>query len=133
MLSKPGDIEIRPSSAHIQVYSRHGALLADSHDSLELNEFRCPTRYYLPRNDVKWNQLEKVDNKTHCPYKGDCDLYWAAKDDELAKPIAWEYAHPIDSVADIRDRIAFWNEQVRLHVDGVEWKKGNEQSHKGQS
>lgn len=133
MLNKPGDIEIRPSSkVHVQVYSQHGALLADSSAPVELDEFRCPTRYYLPHGDVKWDELEKTDTVTKCPYKGTCDLYWAARDDELAKPIAWEYADPLPSVKEIRGRVAFWNEQVKLLVDGVEWRKGNEQSHKGQ-
>ncbi|EJT48538.1 hypothetical protein A1Q1_02446 [Trichosporon asahii var. asahii CBS 2479] len=132
MLNKPGDIDIRPSKVHVQVYSQRGALLADSSSPVELDEFRCPTRYYLPRDDVKWDQLEKTDTVTKCPYKGTCDLYWAAKDDELAKPIAWEYADPLPAVDAIKGRVAFWNEQVKLLIDGVEWRKGNEQSHKGQ-
>lgn len=132
MLNKPGDIDVRPSAAHVQVYSLRGALLADSSSPVEMDEFRCPTRYYLPRADVRFEQLEKVDTTTKCPYKGTCDLYWAAKDDELAKPIAWEYADPFDAVKVIKGRVAFWNEQVKLLVDGVEWRKGNEQSHKGQ-
>lgn len=133
MLSKPGDIDVRASGAHVQVYSRGGALLADSRGALELDEFRCPTRYYVPRADVRWGALEQVPTTTRCPYKGTCDLYWAARDDELAKPIAWEYAAPLDAVRAIAGRVAFWNEQVRLLVDGVEWRKGNEHSHRGQN
>lgn len=122
-LIKPGDIVTRETNAHVQVFSESGAQLADSRSPIELDEFHCPTRFYFSPDEVDMDHLESVDLETECPYKGVCNQYWAVDGDKERKPIAWTYREPIDSVKDIKDRIAFWNERVTILINGFEWKK----------
>jgi uncharacterized protein (DUF427 family) len=115
-LSKPGDIEITPSRRHIRVFDNAGTLLADSSSPVELEEFRCPVRFYLPSDDVQWDALEKVDMSTSCPYKGTADRYWRAKSG--GDYIAWGYSDPLSSVGAIKGHVAFYNEKLKIEVDG---------------
>lgn len=115
-LSKPGDINLTPSHRHIRVFDKAGTLLADSKAPVELDEYRLPTRFYLPSDDVKWDALEKVDHKTYCPYKGTADRYWRAKSSGDA--IAWGYSDPLPAVKSIKDLVAFYNERLKIEVDG---------------
>ncbi|BEI93897.1 uncharacterized protein CcaverHIS019_0603560 [Cutaneotrichosporon cavernicola] len=115
-LNKRGDIAITPSNRHIRVFDTAGTLLADSTSPVELFEYRCPVRFYLPSDDVRWDALEKVDMTTSCPYKGTADRYWRAK--AGGDYIAWGYSEPLPSVAAIKGHVAFYNEKLRIEVDG---------------
>lgn len=115
-LSKPGDIKLTPSHRHVRVFDKAGTLLADSKAPIELDEYRCPTRFYLPSADVQWDTLEKVDQTTFCPYKGKADRYWRTKTNSDA--IAWGYSDPLPAVGSIKDLVAFYNERLKIEVDG---------------
>ena len=47
-----------------------GTTVADSTNSVMLFETFLPTRYYLPREDVRMDLLEPTDTQTACAYKG---------------------------------------------------------------
>lgn len=108
-------VEALPSSRHITV-SLTGILLADTSDPVLLFETYLPTRYYIPRADVRLDQLAEGSNRSHCPYKGFATDYWDAPD---VPSVAWSYPDPYPAVARIKDRIAFYNESVDITVDGV--------------
>ncbi|CAK9784099.1 DUF427-domain-containing protein [Cutaneotrichosporon oleaginosum] len=114
-LSKPGDITLSQTQRHVRVFA-NGTLLADSKAPVELREFRCPVRFYLPADDVKWDTLETVGMRTSCPYKGTADRYWRAK--AGGDYIAWGYSNPLPGVAEIKDHVAFYNEKLQIEVDG---------------
>lgn len=115
-LTKPGDIELVPTQRHVRVFDKSGTLLADSTSPVELYEYRCPVRFYLPSDDVKWDTLEKADQTTFCPYKGTADRYWRTKTNSDA--IAWGYSEPLAAVGSIKDLVAFYNERLKVEVDG---------------
>ncbi|MGZ4691066.1 MAG: DUF427 domain-containing protein [Acidimicrobiia bacterium] len=97
-----------------------GETLADTSAAVLLHETGLPTRYYLPREDVRMDRLVATDLQTTCPFKGDAQ-YWSAKvgDRELTA-VAWSYPEPIDGRRDIAGLICFFNERVdQLTVDGV--------------
>ncbi len=62
-------VDILDSSRHVQVVI-DGVTVADSHHPRLLFETGLPTRYYLPRVDVRMDLLEPTDSETACPYKG---------------------------------------------------------------
>ena len=96
-----------------------GGVVADSRAPVVLFETSLPTRYYLPREDVRLDLLEPTALRTACPYKGTAG-YWSSRSDADVPPnIAWSYADPLPAVAAIQDRIAFYNEAVDIEVDGV--------------
>lgn len=107
-------VEALPSSRHITV-ALDGVLLADSKDPVLLFETYLPTRYYLPREDVRLEQLHVGSNHSHCPYKGFATDYWDAPG---SPSVAWSYPDPYPAVARIKGRIAFYNESVDITVDG---------------
>ena len=78
-----------------------------------------PTRYYLPREDVRLGLLAATDNVSACPYKGTADGYWTLPGPPELANVAWSYSSPLPAVAAIADRVAFYNELVDLRVDGV--------------
>ncbi len=91
-------ITTRPSTHHVRVEAG-GRVLAESDRAMELDETGLPTRYYLPREDVRTELLEPSATTSHCPFKGDAtyfsapgvpDAFWVyeAPNQEDAKPIA---------------------------------------------
>jgi uncharacterized protein (DUF427 family) len=97
-----------------------GETLADSSDAVLLHETGMPTRYYLPREDVRMDRLVATDLQTTCSFKGDAQ-YWSARvgDRELTG-VAWSYPEPIAGREDIAGLVAFFNDRVdQVVVGGV--------------
>ena len=93
--------------------------MADSTRSVMLFETFLPTRYYLPREDVRMDLLERTDTQTACAYKGFAS-YWSANvDDTVVRDVAWSYEDPHNYATAVTGMIAFFNERVDVSVDGV--------------
>ena len=67
-------ITITPSDVHVEVRV-DGELVAKSDRPVLLVETGMPTRYYLPREDVRVDLLRATSFTTTCPFKGDAS-YW---------------------------------------------------------
>jgi uncharacterized protein (DUF427 family) len=91
-------ISTHPSEHHVRV-EHDGNVLAESSRAIALEETGLPTRYYLPREDVRMDLLTPTDTTSHCPFKGDAtyfsapgvtDAFWVYENpsEEDAKPIA---------------------------------------------
>jgi uncharacterized protein (DUF427 family) len=107
-------ISTRPSSRRVRVESG-GQVLAESDRALELDETRLPTRYYLPREDVRTDLLSPSETTSHCPFKGDA-TYFSAPGVEDA---FWIYEAPSEEDAKpIAGMLAPWPGRVELFVDG---------------
>ena len=112
-------IDVLASSRPVRVEAA-GLTLAESQRGLFLFETGLPTRYYLPRDDVRMDLLSVSDTKTACPYKGRADHWSLHHDGRTTEDIAWCYADPLPGVAKIKDRICFYDERVdSLFLDGV--------------
>jgi uncharacterized protein (DUF427 family) len=110
-------VEAIASSRHVEI-SVGGTVLADSHAPVLLFETHLPTRYYLPREDVRLDVLVPSANHTTCPYKGVAEEYWSLPGEPGVDNIAWSYADPYPAVQRVAGRIAFYNELVDITVDG---------------
>lgn len=108
-------IDAYPSERHITV-AREGKVLADSSSALLLWETALPTRYYFPREDVRFQHLTVTDTKSICPYKGFANDYW---DIPGRRSAAWSYPEPFFPYRNIAGLIAFLNEDVDITIDGV--------------
>ena len=62
-------IDTTPSSRHVQV-RLGGEIVADTRRAKFLFESGLPTRYYIPKEDVRTDLLTPSELKTGCPYKG---------------------------------------------------------------
>ncbi|QEU88896.1 DUF427 domain-containing protein [Streptomyces viridosporus] len=111
-------VDAVPSSRHVRV-EIEGTVVADTRSPVLLFETSLPTRYYLPRQDVRLDLFETTDHSTRCPYKGTADQYWSWRGGGAVPPdLVWSYPDPLPAVAAIRGRLAFFNEAVDLTVDG---------------
>jgi uncharacterized protein (DUF427 family) len=106
------------SSRHVRV-EVDGQVIAESKRPVLLYETGLPTRYYIPKLDVRMDLLEATDTVTHCPYKGAAS-YWSLRvGDKTYQDFVWSYPRPIPEIPKIENLLCFYNEKVDLYVDGV--------------
>ncbi|MGY1806923.1 DUF427 domain-containing protein [Blastococcus sp. SYSU D00669] len=109
-------VDVVPSSRHVRV-EVDGTLLAQSRRPLLLFETSLPTRYYLPRDDVRV-ELWRSPTRTTCPYKGVASWWSVRVGDRELDDVAWSYPTPVPENPRIAGLICFRNEHVDLVVDG---------------
>jgi uncharacterized protein (DUF427 family) len=107
-------VDILPSSRHVRI-EVDGVTVADSVRPHLLFETGLPTRYYLPRVDVRMDLLAKTDTVTHCPYKGAAEYFSVNGRPDLA----WSYPTPLPESTRAAGLVAFLDEKVDVYVDGV--------------
>ena len=98
-----------------------GEIVADSTNGHFLFETGMPTRYYLPKEDVRAEVLTPSDLRTGCPYKGTASYYSVNAGGKTFENIVWHYTAPIAECPKIKDLLCFFNEKVdAILVDGEE-------------
>jgi uncharacterized protein (DUF427 family) len=106
------------SSRHVRI-EVDGQLVAETSRPVLLYETGLPTRYYIPKLDVRMDLLEATNTVTHCPYKGTAS-YWSLRvGDKTYRDFVWAYPRPIPEIPKIENLLSFYNEKVDLYVDGV--------------
>ena len=96
-----------------------GVVVAESERPVLLFETGLPTRYYLPKQDVRMDLLVPTTSSTRCPYKG-VARYWSVRiGDKLVEDPVWSYPAPIPECPKIENLLSFFNERVDLYVDGA--------------
>jgi len=110
-------VDTMHSSRHVRV-EVNGELVAETRRPVVLFETTLPTRYYIPKQDVRMDLLTPTATTTRCPYKG-VATYWSVRagGEELAD-LAWCYAAPIPEIPKIEGLVCFYNEKVDIDVDG---------------
>lgn len=110
-------ITITPAELHVEV-SLDGQKLAESDRPVLLEETGLPARYYLPREDVRTELLQRTDTMTHCPFKGDAS-YWSAQvGGRTYEDVVWSYEAPIPGAEGIAGLMCFYPERAELTVSG---------------
>src|SRR4051794_2290278 len=106
-------ITTRPYLRHVRV-ELDGQVLAETDRAMELDETGLPTRYYIPRDDVRLELLEPSETTSHCPFKGDASYYSAGP----VKDAFWVYEQPNQEDAKpIAGLLAPWPGRVEVLVD----------------
>jgi uncharacterized protein (DUF427 family) len=106
-------VDVRHSSRRVRV-EVDGEVVADSTRPLLVFETGLPVRYYLPREDVRMDLLAPSATRSVCAYKGEASHFSVAD----AEDVAWTYPDPLPDNGELRDTIAFYNENVDITVDG---------------
>ena len=110
-------ITITPANMHV-VVTAGGEKLAESDRPVLLDETGLPTRYYLPRDDVRTDLLRPTERETACPFKGQAS-YWSAEvGGKILDDLVWSYETPITSAEGIAGLMCFYPEHVELTIDG---------------
>jgi uncharacterized protein (DUF427 family) len=106
-------ITTHPCRGTVRV-TKDGELLAESSRAVALEETGLPTRYYLPREDVRTDLLEPSDTTSHCPFKGDATYFSAPG----APDAFWVYEDPSEADAlPIARMLAPWPGRVDVSVE----------------
>ncbi len=116
-------IDTLQSTRHV-VINIGGVTVAESHNPVLLFETGLPTRYYLPKLNVRMDLLIPSNTATSCAYKGKAQYYSAKIGDRIIPDVAWYYTYPTMEASKIAGMICFFNERVdALYVAGVEQPK----------
>jgi uncharacterized protein (DUF427 family) len=111
-------VDVQHSSRHVRVVVA-GEVVADTRRPALLFETGLPTRYYVPKADVRVDWLVPSETESRCPYKGVASYYSLRIGSTVVPDIAWYYRHPIPECSKIENLICFFNERVdALYVDG---------------
>jgi uncharacterized protein (DUF427 family) len=111
-------VDVRRSSRQVRI-ELDGRVLAESSSPSLVFETNLPTRFYLPREDVKV-ELRPSDLHTYCAYKGKAS-YWSIDGEE---DLVWGYEAPLPDAAGLEGRVAFYDDRVDVIVDGVPRPRG---------
>ncbi|WP_117193736.1 DUF427 domain-containing protein [Rhizobium terrae] len=102
-------VEHNPARVVVKVA---GKVIADSLNSLRLQEASYPPVHYIPRKDVDMSLLQRTDHQSYCPYKGEASYFSIAAGGERSKNAVWSYENPYEAVAGIREHVAFYPDRV---------------------
>jgi uncharacterized protein (DUF427 family) len=111
-------VDILSSSRHVEVVVG-GVQVADTHRPTLLFETGLPTRYYLPKVDVRMDLLRPSPTTSACPYKGFAEYWSATTPAGVVDDIGWGYRTPLPESQKIAGLVCFYNERVDLTVDGA--------------
>jgi uncharacterized protein (DUF427 family) len=110
-------IDVLHSSRHVEV-EVNGVKVAETHSPTLLFETGLPTRYYVPKVDVRMDLLVPTDTTSGCAYKGFAKYWSVEADGETFEDVVWSYPTPLPENVKIAGLVAFYNEKVDLIVDG---------------
>jgi uncharacterized protein (DUF427 family) len=107
------DLETSPQRVRV---SLGGTVVADSRATLTVRETKHEPVIYFPREDVRFEALERTDHKSFCPFKGEASYWTLRASDRIEENAVWSYEDPFDEVAGLKDYVAFYS-------DRVEWER----------
>jgi uncharacterized protein (DUF427 family) len=110
-------IKISPTDAHAEV-KIGDLLLAATDKALELDETGLPTRYYLPREDVRMDLLRRTTFHTTCPFKGEASYWSVDVDGSTQDGIVWSYETPTAQAAQVQSMLSFYPDRTNVTVNG---------------
>ena len=108
-------IDARRSSDHVVVRAG-GRVVAETRRPVKLFETSLPTRWYVPRADVRAEHLVRSAARTVCAYKGVASYWSVAVGGTVVEDAAWEYPTPLREGQDVLDHLCFLAEGVDLDV-----------------
>jgi uncharacterized protein (DUF427 family) len=111
-------IDVLQSSARVRI-SIAGVTIADSARPRALFESNLPTRWYIPREDVREELLRPSERSTVCAYKGTASYASVDLGGHREEDVAWWYDDPLADAERVAGCVCFFDERVDVELDGV--------------
>lgn len=106
-------VELHPNPRTVRARF-NGKVVAESGKTLLVRETKHDPVVYFPREDVRFDLLERTDHETFCPFKGEAS-YWSLRvEDQGETNVVWSYEEPFDEVSGLRYYVAFYPDHVEL-------------------
>jgi uncharacterized protein (DUF427 family) len=105
-------VDVRVSSRPVRV-AFEGTLVAESRHARLVLETQLPTRFYLPREDVRV-PLRPSALRTYCPYKGEASYFSLDGGENLL----WSYESPLPDATQLTGLLGLWDERFAIELDG---------------
>lgn len=109
-------VDVLVSSRHVRM-ELDGQVLAESTRPTLLFETLLPTRFYLPRADVRVELLPSA-RRSVCAYKGEATYFSPVVGGRAVPDLAWTYPAPLHDAAHVRDLVCQFDERVDVVLDG---------------
>lgn len=93
-----------------------GQIVAESANAVELAEDKHPVRYYIPRDDIRTDALQRSSTRTKCPFKGEAQYYHVKVDGKTIEDAVWSYEDPYDEHRGLKDLLAFHGDKPDIEV-----------------
>jgi uncharacterized protein (DUF427 family) len=109
-------VAVRRSARPVRI-EVDGEVVAETTDARLLFETQLPTRFYLPRDDVRVELLPS-ERRSYCPYKGHASYWTVDAGGRRREDLGWSYEQPLPDIVAIAGLVAFWDERVDGIFDG---------------
>lgn len=109
-------IDVLPSSRRVRI-EVDGETVADTTNAFFLFETGLPTRYYMPKTDVRMDLLTPTDTTTACPYKGTARYWSVTVHGKVHDDLVWGYDSALPESQEITGLVCFYNEKVDVYID----------------
>lgn len=103
----PRPPKLEPTDKRIRVIFS-GETIADSRRTKRVLETSHPPVYYVPKEDIAMDFLERESGSSYCEWKGQAHYYSVSAGDKKSSKAAWCYASPDKRFELIKDHIAFY-------------------------
>lgn len=98
-----------------------GRVIAESDRAFRVLETTHPPTYYIPREDVNTDVLERSERTTFCEWKGRATYYHVVVDGKRVENAVWSYLSPTSDFEPLAECLAFYPGKMdRCTVDGEE-------------
>ena len=94
-----------------------GQEIANTSRAVRVLETASPPTYYIPAFTIAWEELVQTAHSSYCEWKGRAS-YFALANDPRQRAVAWIYANPSESFADLHEHVSFYPGRVDCFVDG---------------
>ncbi len=107
------DLEANPEHVRVKLA---GEVLADSRRTLIVRETKHEPVVYFPKEDVRFDRLERTDHESFCPFKGEA-CYWTIRvAGRVEENAVWGYETPFDEVSGLAGFVAFFPDRVEWEI-----------------
>ncbi len=111
-------VELEPASDRI-VVTLGDETIADSERAVRIIETRHAPVLYFPRQDVRMDRLERSEQRSFCPFKGEAS-YWSIRaGDQFEESAVWSYEDPFDQGSGLKDYVSFYQDRPNLKQAGA--------------